>query len=338
MCILTDPRFSPRMSRSSGTYGICNFKKLITDHIPSERVDNAHFLPINGLTDEWIVKRTGIHTRSRAAAGENQNSMALEAVADAARALPYDIKDVDLIVAAAYSAYDTVATVAHEVQKAYGIDGAKALYVSSACSSFVNGLEVVEGYFATGKARRALLICSEHNTYYANESDEKCGHLWGDAAVAYFLSAEPGAEGEPEIRSIYTCGLGNVSKGPEGVKLRPKEDGITMPFGKDVFVHACKYMIDALDRAGEMAGGIRTNELDRIICHQANQRIVANVAHQLELPDDRFLNNIDELGNTGSAGAPLVFAQHRADFRKGENIGLTVFGGGYSCGAFIVTV
>lgn len=307
-------------------------------YIPSERVDNAHFLPINGLTDEWIVKRTGIHTRSRAAAGENQNSMALDAVADAVKTLPYDIKDVDLIVAAAYSAYDTVATVAHEVQKAYGIDGAKALYVSSACSSFVNGLEVVEGYFATGKARRALLICSEHNTYYANESDEKCGHLWGDAAVAYFLSAEPCEEGEPEIRSIYTCGLGNVSKGPEGVKLRPKEDGITMPFGKDVFVHACKYMIDALDRAGEMAGGIRTNELDRIICHQANQRIVANVAHQLELPDDRFLNNIDELGNTGSAGAPLVFAQHRADFRKGDNIGLTVFGGGYSCGAFIVTI
>ncbi len=146
-------------------------------YTPSERVDNAHFLPINGLTDEWIVKRTGIHTRSRAAAGENQNSMALDAVADAVKTLPYDIKDVDLIVAAAYSAYDTVATVAHEVQKAYGIDGAKALYVSSACSSFVNGLEVVEGYFATGKARRALLICSEHNTYYANESDEICGHL-----------------------------------------------------------------------------------------------------------------------------------------------------------------
>lgn len=307
-------------------------------YIPSERVDNAHFLPINGLTDEWIVKRTGIHTRSRAAADENQNSMALAAVADAVRSLPYDIKDVDLIVAAAYSAYDTVATVAHEAQKAFGIDGAKALYVSSACSSFVNGLEVVEGYFATGKARRALIICSEHNTYYANESDEKCGHLWGDAAVAWFLSAEPCGDGEPEIRSIYTAGLGNISKGPEGVKLRPKEDGITMPFGKDVFVHACKYMIESLEKAGKMAGGIRPEELDRIICHQANQRIVANVAHQLELPDERFLNNIDELGNTGSAGAPLVFAQHRADFNKGEHIGLTVFGGGYSCGAFIVRI
>ena len=97
-------------------------------YIPTERVDNAHFFPINGLTDEWIVKRTGIHTRSRAGENEGQNSMALAAVADAAKSLPYDIKDVDLIVSAAYSAYDTVATVAHETQKAFEIDGAKALY------------------------------------------------------------------------------------------------------------------------------------------------------------------------------------------------------------------
>lgn len=307
-------------------------------YIPTERVDNAHFLPINGLTDEWIVKRTGIHTRSRAAADENQNSMAIAAVRDALKNLPYDIKDVDLIVSAAYSAYDTVATVAHETQKEFDIDGAKALYVSSACSSFVNGLEVVEGYFAMGKAKRALLICSEHNTYYANETDVKCGHLWGDAAVAFFLSVEPCGEDEPEIKAIYTSGLGNVSKGPEGVKLRPKEDGITMPDGRDVFIHACRYMINALDEAGKMAGGIKTPELDYIICHQANLRIVANVAHQLELPDERFLNNIGELGNTGSAGAPLVFAQHRADFRKGQTVGVTVFGGGYSCGAFIAKI
>lgn len=307
-------------------------------YIPSERVDNAHFFPINGLTDEWIVKRTGIHTRSRAAVDENQNTMAIAAVRDALSSLPYDIKDIDLIVSAAYSAYDTVATVAHEVQREFGIDGARALYVSSACSSFVNGLEVVEGYFAMGKAKRALLICSEHNTYYSNENDVKCGHLWGDAAVAYFLSVEPCAEGEPEIEAIYTCGLGNVSKGPEGVKLRPKEDGITMPDGRDVFVHACRYMITSLEEAGKMVGGVNPTDLDYLICHQANLRIVANVAHQLELPDDRFLNNIGELGNTGSAGAPLVFAQHRADFRPGQTIGLTVFGGGYSCGAFLVKI
>lgn len=305
-------------------------------YIPTPRIDNSYFESKIGLTDEWIVKRTGIHTRSRVGEGEGQNSMAMDAVANALPKLPYDIKDVDLIVAAAYTAYDTVATVAHEVQKAYDIDGARALYMSSACSSFVNGLEVVEGYFASGKAKKALLICSEHNSYYSNDDDEKAGHLWGDAAVAFFLSTEPCAPGEPEITAIYTAGLGNISKGPEGVMLRPREGGIQMPYGRDVFVHACKYMIDALDKAGEMAGGFKAKDMDRIICHQANGRIVDNVAHQLELPKSTFVNNIGELGNTGSAGAPLAFAQYRDEFPKGSKIGLTVFGGGYSCGAFVV--
>lgn len=155
-------------------------------YVPEARVDNDHFLPINGLTSDWIVKRTGIITRSKAADDEGHNSMGLAAIENALPTLPYDIKDVDLIVSASYSVYDTVATLAHEAQKKYEIDGARAVYASAACSSFVNGLEIVEGYFASGKATKALLVCSEHNTYYSNESDPKCGHLWGDAAVAFF--------------------------------------------------------------------------------------------------------------------------------------------------------
>lgn len=306
-------------------------------YIPEGRVYNEHFLNVNGLTSEWIEKRTGIHSRSKAADGEGHNSMGLAAIDDAIRSLPYAVTDVDLIVSAAYSPYDLVATLAHEAQKKYNIDGAKAVYASSACSSFVNGLEIVEGYFASGKAKKALLVCSEHNSYYANESDPKCGHLWGEGAVAFFLSAEPVAEGEPEIRHIYTCGLGNISKGPEGVKLRPHEDGISMPDGKDVFVHACKYMVHALEQVTE-PDGLSLQQLDYIICHQANMRIVANVIHQLSMPAEKFLSNIEELGNTGSASAAIVFAQNRDLFKKGDHIGLTVFGGGYSCGAFMVKI
>ena len=95
-------------------------------------------------------------------------------------------------------------------------------------------------------------------------------------------------------------------------------------------------MINALDKAGAAVGGIKAGELDHIICHQANLRIVANVAHQLDLPMEKFENNIDELGNTGSAGVALVFSQRRDSFAPGEKIGLTVFGGGYSCGAAII--
>lgn len=304
-------------------------------YVPSLRIDNDYFKDVNGLTGEWILQRTGISSRSKCAPGENVNTMAFDAVEDARQHLPYDVKDVDLIVAAHYVAYDTVATVAHEVQRHFNIHGAKAVYASSACSSFINGLEIIEGYFAMGKATKALLVCSEENTYYSNESDPKSGHLWGDAAVAFFLSKDKAADTDVKVSTVFTEGLGDIGRGPGGVKLRPKEDGITMPYGRDVFIHACRYMIYALNHALGQAS-LKVEDITKLICHQANKRIVAQVAHQLDKPMDDFLNNIEELGNTGSASAALVLAQNRDKFKAGDRAALMVFGGGYSCGCFIV--
>ena len=306
-------------------------------YVPEGRIDNEYFKEVNGLTSDWIVQRTGIMTRSKASEEENADSMGLAAVEDALKGLPYDISEVDLIVAASYSAYDTVATVAHVAQQRYKIAGAKALYLSAACSSFINGMEVIETYFAAGKATKALIICSEHNTYYSNESDPKCGHLWGDGAVAFFVSKDRISPDDIEVLDIFTEGLGNVGKGPAGVKLRPKEDGITMPDGRDVFIHACRYMIYALNKSLENTGK-KIDDIKHVICHQANKRIVVQVAHQLDQDFSKFLNNIEELGNTGSASAPLVFVQNRDKFEKGDMAALIVFGGGYSCGSMILRV
>lgn len=304
-------------------------------YIPTGRIPNEYFEKVNGLTPDWIVQRTGIISRSKANADENCDTMALEAVEDAIKGLPYSINEVDLIIGAYYCVYDSVATAGHVVQKKYDIKGAKVVYISAACSSFINGLEVAEGYFAMGKAKRALVICSEHNTYYSNEKDPKSGHLWGDAAVAFFISKDKEAETDIEILDIFTEGLGNVGKGPGGVKLRPGEDGISMPDGRDVFINACRYMIYALNNALEHTG-LKQEDISKFICHQANKRIVAQVAHQLNKPLDEFINNIELLGNTGSASAPLVLSQHKGEFKKGDIVALMVFGGGYSCGCFIV--
>lgn len=313
------------------------FINSIGCYVPEGRVDNDYFKDVNGLTSDWIVQRTGILTRSKASEDENADSMGIAAVEAAIQNLPYDVKEVDLIVAASYSVYDTVATVAHVAQQRYKIEKAKALYISAACSSFINGMEVIEGYFASGKATKALIICSEHNTYYSNESDPKCGHLWGDGAVAFFVSKERVSPNDIEVLDIYTEGLGHIGKGPGGVKLRPKEDGITMPDGRDVFIHACKYMVYALNKGLESTGK-KIDDLKHVICHQANKRIVVQVAHQLEQDFSKFLNNIEELGNTGSASAPLVFVQNREKFDKGDLVALIVFGGGYSCGSMILKV
>ncbi|MCH5218025.1 MAG: ketoacyl-ACP synthase III [Muribaculaceae bacterium] len=307
----------------------------IGSYVPEGRVGNDYFKDVNGLTSDWIEQRTGIRSRSKAAPDENADSMGLAAVEDALSRLPYPVTDVDLIIAASYSVYDTVATVAHVAQRRYGIKDAKAFYLSAACSSFINGMEVAEAFFDAGKATKALIICSEHNTYYSNESDPKSGHLWGDGAVAYFVSKERVAPSDIKVLDIFSAGLGDVGKGPGGVKLRPKEDGISMPDGRDVFIHACRYMVYALNRSLENAG-LKIDDLKHIICHQANKRIVVQVAHQLEQDFSKFLNNIEELGNTGSASAPLVFAQNRDSFKPGEKAALVVFGGGYSCGALLL--
>lgn len=307
----------------------------IGSYVPSIRITNDYFLTVNGLTDEWIQQRTGIRSRSHAGPGEDHNTMGLAAIRNALERLPYPVTDVDLIVSASYSPCDTVGTLAHVAQREFAIDGAKAVYASAACSSFINGLEIVEGYFAMGKATRALLICSEHNTFYSNPSDPKSGHLWGDAAVAYFLSADPVDEHDFKVVTVYTEGLGHIGKGPDGVKLRPKDGGITMPDGRDVFIHACRYMVHALQKALEQCS-MTTADMDYYICHQANKRIVVQVENRLDVPAEKFLNNIEELGNTGSASAPLVLAQHQDELKKGQRAALMVFGGGYSCGCFIV--
>lgn len=304
-------------------------------YVPEERVDNQHFLELNGLTSEWIEQRTGIRTRSKAKPEENINTMSMEAVRQALPKLPYDITEVDLIVLASYSPYDTVVTAAHMAQHEFNITNAKALYLSSACSSFMNALEVVEGYFAMGKATKALVLGADKNSAYSNETDPKSGHLWGDAAAAFFISKDRVSEKDAEIVEVYTQGLGHLPKAMLGVHLYPRDGGIMMPEGRDVFVQACTYMpknvLALLDK-----NGYALDDLSYFIGHQANMRIMMNIAKQLNLPEEKFLHNIEELGNTGSVSSALVYAQYADRFKKSDLVALTVFGGGYSTGACLI--
>lgn len=306
-------------------------------YVPEQRIPNAYYTEKTGLGDEWIVQRTGIRTRSRAGADENINTMGLEAIHDALPRLPYDIHEVDLLIAATYSPYDTVGTAAHVAQHHYAIPSAKAFTLSSACSSFINALEVAEGYFAMGKARRALIIGGDKNTAYSNDDDPKSGHLWGDAAVAFFLSNERVAETDSEILDVYTEALGTVGKGPESIQLRPRDGGIRMPEGKDVFLQACTYMPRNALRLLQ-GHGYTFDDLSYLIGHQANMRILRNIASSNHISEEKILSNIAELGNTGSASSALVFAQNRERFRRGDLVCLTVFGGGYSAGATLIRI
>ncbi len=304
-------------------------------YLPSEIVPNEYFLEVNGLTDEWIYSRTGIKTRTKAQKNENTNTMAVDAVRSAVSGLPYNIQDVDLIVGASYSPWDTVATIAHEVQHEFDINDSQAIYVSSACSSFVNAVEIVEGYFALGKATKALIITSEHNTAYSNESDEKSGHLWGDGAAAMFVSKEPVIEDEAKIIDVHTRGLGNIGKGTEAVYLHPTNGGLNMPYGKDVFTNACKYMSDALNEVLDR-NNKSISDVDFVIPHQANMRIISHLASDLKVDREKIITNIEDLGNTGCASTLIGLSQNVDRIKKGNLVGITVFGGGYSSGSMLI--
>lgn len=311
------------------------FINTISHYIPEGRISNEYFKKVNGLDDEWIYERTGIRTRSKVSNGENTNTMAVEAVKRAIKNLPFDIKEVDLIVGASYTPFDTVATMGHVIQKEFGIQDARVVYISSACSSMLNAIELVEGYFATGKASRALVVASENNSAYSDETCEKSGHLWGDGATALFISDESMGAKPGEILNVFTRGLGNIGKGTDSVYLRPKDGGLQMPDGRDVFMHACNFMRVALEHSLENCR-LSMEDLDFIIPHQANQRIIANLIKQLNLPSKKVLTNISELGNTGCASTGICLSQNIDKIPEDSLVGITVFGGGYSAGALVL--
>lgn len=307
----------------------------IAHYLPERTLHNSYFKDINGLDDEWIYSRTGIRTRSVADPGENTNTMAIKAVDLAVKTLPYPVEEVDLIITATYSPYDTVATPSHMVQRRYHIENAQCLTVSAACSSFINAMEIAQGYFAMGKATKALVIGSENNSLYANETDPQSGHLWGDGAVALFVSPHDYSGLDPRIVDIHTRGLGHIGKAAEGVYLRPRHGGIAMPDGRDVFVNACHYMVEALEHVTRKYGKTM-RDLDWVSPHQANQRIIKTISRQTDIPEDRFLMNIEHRGNTGNPSCAISLSENMDKVKPGDLVGLAVFGGGYSCGAMLL--
>lgn len=304
-------------------------------YLPATTVYNEYYTRLVGLSDEWIYKRSGIHSRLKANRSENTNTMAIEAVKSAVERLPYSVRDVDLIVGATYTPYDTVGTLAHAVQRSFDIPQAKVLSVSSACSSFLNAVEIVEGYFATNKAKSALVVSSEHNTAYSDDMDEQSGHLWGDGAGAVFISRKKTSENDIRILDLNTTGLGHIGKGTEAVCLRPNEGGLKMPFGKDIFVNASKYMISEVKNILKK-NNLTLDQIVHLIPHQANSRIIAQVAESLGLHNGELIMNIEDTGNTGCASTMIGLSQNWQRFKKDELIVITVFGGGYSSGAMLL--
>ena len=307
----------------------------LAEYLPAQVVDNPYFSARTGYPPEWFASRTGMRERRRAAAGENANSMAVDAVARLAAEIPGSLKDVDLIIGGSYTPWDTIATMAHVVQRHFQLRNARAVYISSACSSFLNALEMAAAYFESGRAKNALIVTSEHNSLYCKDDDPQSGHLWGDGAAAILVTRDAAASSFLDVLDVTTAGLGHLGEGPEGVQMAPRGLGLVVPKGRDVFQHACREMED-VGRSLLKRNGMQTEQVRLLVAHQANRRIVEHVAEKLGFSGDRVAYTVDTLGNTGCASTPITLGRHRSLLKPGDLVLAVAFGGGYSSGGALL--
>ncbi|NMM48076.1 3-oxoacyl-ACP synthase III family protein [Marinigracilibium pacificum] len=306
----------------------------IAHYLPHSVVNNDFFLDKSGLSDEWITERTGMRERRKAEDDENTNTMGIDAVKHLQLKIDVDLSDVDLIVGGTYTPFDTIFTLGHAVQRYVGAENAMVLSLSSACSSFINVMEVIEGYFAMGKATKALAVVSDHNSRFADVTDKKAGHLWGDGASALYITKKKHSEESVKVLDIITRGGGTLGKANESVNLN-LIDGLYMPNGRDVFIHACQYMTE-ITREILSKNDLTPEDLNYFIPHQANLRITKNVGDQLGLRTEQTVSNVEYLGNTGCAGCTIGLSERFDRLSKDDLIALSVFGGGYSYGSMLL--
>ncbi|PKP05251.1 MAG: 3-oxoacyl-ACP synthase [Bacteroidetes bacterium HGW-Bacteroidetes-6] len=313
------------------------FINRIFHYLPENRLDNAYFAQKTGMSEADIFKKSGIKTRLRAGVLENTNNMSLKAVAAGNGQYPFELQTIDLIIGATYTAFDNIATIAHEVQRKFNIAGARALMVSSACSSYVNAMEIIQGYYATGKTDHSLVLAVENNSRFSCDSNPQAGHLWGDAATATFISREKVGKKSLRVIDVISEGMGQMGVGPNGVFLRPVDGGLQMPEGRDVFVKAIEIMTRYINDIVER-NGFQMSDVQYVVPHQANARIINQISKNLAFPVSNVLMNIEKYGNTGCASTPLVLSENWDCFQFGDLIALAVFGGGYSAGAMLLRV
>ena len=312
--------------------------------LPRRAVSNAELAKTVDTTDEWIVERTGITNRYIAGEGETTVTLATDAARRALEAAGMSASEIDLIIVATATPDQTFPASATLVQHNLGCNGGVAFDVAAVCSGFLYAMQVADSMIRTGAAKRALVIGAETFSKILDWEDRTTCVLFGDGAGAIVLEAAEVDESDPAAKGIIATRLhadgshnellyvdgGPSTTGTVG-KLRMK--------GREVFRHAVVNLAGVLNEVLEAAGK-SASDIDWVVPHQANARILDATARKLGLPPEKVIVTVDRHANTSAASVPLAYdvAVKDGRIKPGDLVMFEAMGGGFTWGASLVRV
>jgi len=309
--------------------------------LPARAVSNDELARLVDTSDEWIRERTGISNRYLAGEGETTGTLATEAARAALADAGIAASEIDLIVLATATPDCTFPATATQVQAALGCTGGAAFDVAAVCTGFLYALATADSMLRTGLATCALVIGAETFSRILDWEDRTTCVLFGDGAGAFVLRAEDVPEDGPGVlatrlhadgshRDLLYVDGGPSSTGTVG-KLRMR--------GREVFRHAVTNLAEVLEEVLD-ASGFSAADIDWVVPHQANLRILDATARKLGLPAEKVVVTVDRHANTSAASVPLAFDVARRDGRiaAGDLVMLEAMGGGFTWGASLMRV
>ena len=306
--------------------------------VPRKIVTNDDLSKFVETSDEWIFQRTGI--RERRISDENTSELAYRSAVDAIKNSNIDKNEIDLIVCATMTPDNFTPSVACMVQEKLGLgDNVTAFDVNAACTGFVYALKIVASMLNTYH-KKALIIGCETLSKIINFEDRNTRVLFGDGAGAIVV------EKDEKNEEFYTCSFGNdkdliaenVGMNFE-MKNKVLKSGFLKMDGKEVFKFAINVVEKSINKILDM-NNLKIEDINLIIPHQANQRIISNVAKKFNISNDKFFVNLEKYGNTSAASIPMALCEafESKKITKGDKVILVGFGGGLTWGSTIIEI
>ena len=310
-------------------------------YLPEKKLTNADLEKIVDTSDEWIVTRSGIRERHIAADGQTTSDLAYEASVKALEAAGMTASDIELIIVGTTTPDIIFPSTACLLQEKLGVGGCGAFDVNAACSGFIFALSVADQFIKAGTVKNVLVVGSETLTRLVDWTDRATCVLFGDGAGAVVLKADSDAgivsthlHSDGRKKELLICPVGPS----KGFDMNLPNAGVKIHMaGSEVFKHAVKALDSVVDETLS-ANGLSKTDLDWLIPHQANLRIIEATAKRLEMSMDQVIVTVDRTGNTSSGSIPIALdeAVRSGKIVRGQLILLEAFGGGFTWGSALI--